>query len=282
MPGFSSFADFNAEMLAGKIGRSGYSKVGVTGHAGAWQSLWRIGGLPAAGADGAAGSGTPGAGGTALTSAAGGIDFPNVSTDIRILANILAAATQNATLMIYDRLTHTSGISVATATSVNVGSPTLPRYNSTTSTDPDYIGGNECWLEVTTATTTTPPQVNLLTYTDQSGGTGNVGTTIIFPAAATVANTLIGPMPLALGDSGVRSVETVNVSVAAAAGVVQVVILRPLAYIPLIANMPNDMNTVLQMLSMPRLFDGHTLALALLMPATTATTIWGEILAVYG
>lgn len=283
MPGFSSFDDMISEMTTnGKRNQSGFSKVGVIGTAGVWQSLWRLGGLPAAGADGAAGSGTPGSGGTALTSASGSINFANCSTDLRFLINAFVGASQNTTLMLYDRLTHTSGVSVASTGSKNVGSAGLPRYNNTSTTTVDFIGGNECWLEVTTATTVTIPVVHLLTYTNQAGSSGQVGGSFTFPLAATVVQSLVGPLPLASGDSGVRSVETLNVDTAGSAGVVQVVIMRPIAYIPVIQNIANVMNFVLQMPSLPQLFDGHSIGMAILMPATTATTVFGEIVAAYG
>lgn len=282
MAGFVSLDDLINEITTNsKRDQQGFYKVGVTGHAGSWQSVFRLAGVPGAGADGAAGSGTPGAGGSTLTAL--GLNFHNCTPDFRVLLNIMATATQNATLMVYDRLTHTSGISTASTGSKNVGSPNPPRYNSTTSTDPDYIAGNECWLEVTTVTNTTAPVMHLLTYTNQAGTTGRVGGNITFPAAATVVGTFIGPMPLQVGDSGVRSVETVNVDTASAStGAVQVVVLRPLAYIPIIQNIANVMNFVTQLPSLPRLFDGHSLSFAILMPATTATTIYGEIVAGFG
>jgi hypothetical protein len=186
-------------------------------------------------------------------------------------------ATQNCTLMLYDRLCSVSGISVASTGNKTINSGALPRYSAA-----DAVNV-QCWLEVTTATTTTAPVVSLNQYTNEGGTTGRAGATITFPAAATVVGSIIGPLPLQAGDLGIRSVEVgLNVATAASAGVVSVTLLRPLALLPLIANVWNEVDLVLQLNQMMRVYDGHNLALAALHTVTTATNYWFRIVVGHG
>jgi hypothetical protein len=194
----------------------------------------------------------------------------------------MASASQNCTLLIYDRLVHVSGLSVASTATLNVNSVALPRYASTTSSNEDYAANNEVWLEVTTATTTTAAVVTMNSYTNENGTSGRAGSSITFPAAATTLHSLVGPMPLQAGDQGVASVQTIQVNTAASAGAVQLVILRELAWIPLIQNIGNIINYLTQIPTLPRLYDGHSLQFAILMPATTATSVNGNLTVAHG
>lgn len=279
MAGFTSLDDLISEMTVNsKVFHAPFYKVSTAPEAnGVWHSLWRVAGYPAAGGDGGAGSGTPGAGGTALTLADGGLlNAANASPDTKHLLTLGAVASQDCMLMLYDRLVSVSGVTVASTGSKNVGSAALPRYSGGDSK------GVQAWLEVTTQTATTAPVVNMNSYTDQDGNTGASGGSVTFPAAATNVDTLVGPLPLAAGDTGVRSVETVNVGTAGTAGAVNVVLLRPLGFLPLSANAWTERDFLTMLPSLPRLYDGHTLGLAFLATTTTAVTVWGSIRGAYG
>lgn len=278
MPGFSSYDDLITEMTTnGKVQNFNFMKPGGTAPAaGIWYSLARVGGMPPAISDGAAGSGTPGAGGTALTNANGTMNGANVSTDQKAIVTFGAVATVAQTLRVYDRLAHVSGIVMNTTGSKNVGSPTLPRYATTDSV------GNEVWIEFTTAGTTTANVAHLLTYTNEGGTTGQVGGNITAPAAAMVLNSMLGPFPLAAGDYGVRSVETLNIDTACTAGVGQLVLMRPLVELYLPANQWVEQDFVLQLSALPRVFDGASLCLMAQVTATTATNFWGRVRLAYG
>lgn len=279
MAGFTSLDDLINEITVNsKVLYSSFAKVGTAPEAaGVWHSLWRVGNYPAAGGDGGAGSGTPGSGGTALTLADGGLaNWSNQSPDTKHLLALDAQASQDCTIMLYDRLVHVSGISLSSTGNKNVGSAALPRYSGNDSK------GVQVWLEVTTQTATTAPIVTMNSYTDQDGNTGATGTSITFPATATNVDALIGPMPLAAGDTGVRSVETVNVGTAGTAGACNVVLLRPLAVIPVLQGTGAERSFLTMLPTLPRLFDGHTLGLAMLATGTTATNVWGHLTAGYG
>jgi len=278
MPGFSSYDDLITEITTnGKVQNLNFMKPGgTTAAAGNWYSLARVGGMPAAITDGAAGSGTPGAGGTALTNASGTLNGPNVSTDIKAIVTFGAVASVAQTLRLYDRLVHVSGVVLNTTGSKNIGSPTLPRYTGTDSV------GNEVWLEYTTAASATANVVHLLTYTDQAGNTGHVGGNLTSPAATQTLNSMIGPLPLAAGDTGVQSVETLNVDTACTNGVGQLIILRPLVELFLPANQWVEQDFVLQLTALPRVYDGASLCLMTEVTTTTATNFWGRVRLAYG
>jgi hypothetical protein len=155
--------------------------------------------------------------------------------------------------MIADRLVAVSGISLATATTVTVSSTTLPRYTSGL--------GVQAWLEITTALSTTAPIVNLASYSDDTGGTGLVGSSITAPTATLAAGNMIGPLPLASAGSsaGVKAVSTLTVGTAAATGVCNLVLLKPLCYLSLPFGTWVERDLVVQSAALPRIFDGACL-----------------------
>jgi hypothetical protein len=277
MPGFASRDDIISEITTlGKVDDWSFVKTApANGLAGVWQSLWLGAGNPATGA---APAGTPGIAYNSDQTANvnGTMWFPDRDTDQRYLLSLGAAATQNCTLMLYDRLTGVGGIALSSTGTKTANTVALPRYSGT-----DAIG-NEAWLEVTTATTTTAPVVNLNSYTTADGTTGQVGGSVTFPAAATVIHSMIH-LPQTPGKRGVRSVEAgLNVGTAAAAGVANLIIIKPLARIPLLANVWNQVSFLDDVLTLPRIYDNAALGLALLCTTTTAVTVWGSINCAYG
>lgn len=273
MPGFTSYDDLISEMTVnGKELAWGFMKVAPANAEGAgfWQSLWLANGSPGAGAAPAA---TPG---TAYTDVAGSMNWANVSPDQKHIVTLGAVANQNCSLMLYDRLVGVGAVTLVGAGSKTVNSAALPRYSGTAA------AGVQAWLEVTTATTTTLPVVSMNSYTNQDGTAGRAGANLTLPAAATDLHTMVGPLPLQAGDRGVRAISTINVVTAPAAGVVNVVLMRPLAFLPLIANQWNERDLVLQMASLPRVFDGASLALAIMASGAVTTTVWGCVKLAYG
>lgn len=277
MPGFTSRDDIITEVTTnGKQDVWNFYKTGPTAHgAGVWQTLWKQAGSPAAGADP---STTPGNvhDSDQSSNVAGSIWFPDRSTDLRYLLSLGAVATTNCTLMLYDRLASVSGISITTTGSKTVNSGALTRYSGTAATL------NEAWLEVTTASTTTIANVNLNSYTSADGTTANTGGTVNFPAAATAVGAMI-QLPLAASKQGVRSVEAgLNVGTATTNAVCNLLIIRPLARIPLIANVWNEVSFLDDTMGLPQILDNATLGLAYLASATTATNFWGTVNCAYG
>lgn len=278
MPGFASRDDLIFEITTnGKRDEFNFFKVAPANAqgAGSFQSLWKGVGQPGAGADPAATPGTVYSSDAAAV-VAGSMWFPDRSPDLRFLLSFGAMANQPCSLVLYDRLAGVSGISLATTGAKTVNSGALTRYATT-----DAVN-NEAWLEVTTATTTTAPVVNLNAYTAADGTTAQAGGNVTFPAAATVVGTMI-QLPLTAAKTGIRSIQAgLNVGTAAAAGVVNVVILKRLAVIPLLANQWNEVSFLDDTMGLPPVFDNATMGLMLMASGAVTTTVVGTINCAYG
>jgi len=233
---------------------------------GYYQSLWLNKGTPG---PGVAPATTPG---TSYDNDSGSINWADQSPKEKYVLAIEAFGGQNGILKVYDRLVAVSGISLASTGAKTVNSAALPRYSGTAA------AGVEAWVEVTTATATTAPVVKIDSYTNEAGATGRSGDNISFPVAATQAGAFIGPLPLQAGDLGVRSVEAgLNVVTAASAGVCNVVLLRHLGYIGITDDTIMSPNMILRPDSMPRIYDGAAIALALMKTDVDLTQVWGSI-----
>jgi hypothetical protein len=267
MPGFASYNDIiNAVSASGKFFDYCWVKAGPAAQAaGQWMSLWYAAGLPGAGVDPAT---TPG---TAYDNAAGSIFGADVDPEYRHLLTFGGAASVNCTLMLYDRLVGVSGLSLNATGDKDISSAALPRYA-------DGIGVMAA-LELTVASTAAGA-MTLSVYTNEHDQAAQAGPSFSLPAAATAVRTWV-PVPLQAGDHGIKKGTTLNVATAATGAVVNFVLYKPIALIPLLANVWNERDMVLQLCGLPRLYDGHSLALAQMMTAVTATTHWGQFRAAY-
>lgn len=202
---------------------------------------------------------------------AGTMLFTDKSPANRYLTGCSLMSTQNGTLMVYDRLGHIGSVSLASTGNKTISSSALPRSMST-----NDLLNVECWLELTTATTTTAAVVRMNSYTDEAGNSGQDAglTTGILTLPATATNVRwMGKLPLLAGDKAVQAVSTLNVSTAASAGVANVMLMRPIAYIPLLANVA----TVMEIDGRPRVYDGSSLCLAFFASAASALSLWGRL-----
>jgi len=269
MAGFVSYDDLITQITTNGFFDERFStKVGSTMQgAGFWHRTYIAAGIPAAGSEPAA---TPGA---AYSADASSVTFPNVSTKQRYGLSFGGVATNAITLQLHDRLVGVGGISSASTGSKTISSAALTRYTS---------GQNvQAWLEVTTASTTTQASTHLLSYTGDVNGAAQVGAQLSWPAAATVKDCAIGPMPLAAGDTGVKACSTMNVDTANTAGVFNFVQLRPLVTIPIVASQWNERDLVLQIAALPRIFDTACLGVYMMPAAVTATTVSWQIRTAY-
>jgi hypothetical protein len=183
-----------------------------------WISLWKAQGNPIAGA--APGS-TNGVVPTAAT--AGALPFTNAGGSNKIyLGRAMVNMPTAGMLVIYDRLLASSGFG-GTGGAISPASPATVNR-----TGPDDGGAfkNELWLE--SYTTTAVAQTVTVTYTDQNDNTGNVSGTVTLPI---IPNVMV-PVPLAAGDTGVKSIQTVTLG-GATFGDFGLTILRRLAEIPI-------------------------------------------------
>jgi hypothetical protein len=264
MPGFYSYDDLiNQITFNGNYNDYNFYKISSDpSAAGVWHCLWTSAGNPGAG-------GTPGTSGsgTVYNAAVGGMNFNAVSPLQRSVLSFGAVSTQNCTLMVYDRLAAISGISTSSTGSKAAVTPTFTRYSSGSGLNSNV----QVWGEITTAITGTPI-LYLSSYTNQNGISGRVGGSITL-SSLSINDAFL--FPLATTDTGVQSVNSIYVSTSAT-GIFNVVLLRPLAYLPLLVNQWNEKDLVLQLAHLPTIYDNATLAFMFLANSTTAPQIYGR------
>lgn len=206
----------------------------------------------------------------------------NTSPDTKHLVNMGAwvnlAAGAPAMLVIVDMLGCYPRIRTDLATLQTLTNPfTLPRYTNG--------NGVRAYLVLNTSNGANA-QNTMMLYTNSLGeGSRGLGTVVsntasaivshIFHSGAAAGNT--GPfLPLAGGDAGVRSVQSVQFSAASAsAGFVDLVLCRPLATIPLTqAFFMNERDYMNQLPSLPRVMDGACLNLLVGCGAVMTTCVY--------
>jgi hypothetical protein len=213
----------------------------------------------------------------------------NVSTDTKHLMNIMAVATAAtgvpATLMLVDVCLYYPDLAFNSATRQTLNNATtLSRYT-------DGVGLRS-FISVDAATGATAHTLDSgagtgTEYVDQAGATSVHPGTIAFTASAiaghinhsgTAANNTGAFLPLAAGDTGVRSYNYFKLSASSVGGATagNLVICKPLATLPLTtANVSVEKDLVNQIASMPRVRDGACLSwLIHVGGATAAATIF--------
>lgn len=274
MAGFASYDDLINEMTVnGKSRTWRFSKLG-TGpeQAGQMHTFWKASGMPGAGSNPAStpgvaydsDDGSPVAGSMYFADATGG--------DTKHLISISATATVGCTLLLIDRLTGVGSVDTATTGNKTINSAALTRYT-------DGIGVQP-YLELTTASTTAAT-LSVNSYTDTDNNTGQAGPTITFPQAAQNVDSM-WLLPLAAGDVGCKAISTINVATAGSGSVATVGLCRVVAELGLIANISNSMDFVLNLPSLPRIYDNACLMLAMIATTTTAVTVHGQITVAWG
>lgn len=268
MPGFASRDAIAQARSAGQFQDWQIYKAAVTAQAaGAWVSYFAAAGTPGAGTD-------PGAAWATCTDLAGTMTFTAPGgTYRRYLTGFQQVGSLAGTLMLYDRIGHynipAAALTVAGAKTITA---TLPaRYSS--GYDTGDLAQIQAWVEVTTATATTAATLNLSSYTNESGTAGRAGATIVLPAAATPVR-YMAPLPLQAGDKGVTAINTVTVATPPTAGAVNIVLLRPIAFIPLA--LANVGTVIDRPVNLKRVYDGSSLCLAMQCDSTTGRTIQGS------
>jgi hypothetical protein len=217
--------------------------------AGIFASSFYANGQPAAAA-----APSPGINGAALTSYPGQIPFNNPASGNAYLAGLYATLVNGATngfILIADRLWHNSGIVVTTTTEQAITSPTWPARDRNGSTNGDgvFVG-----IEVAQSVGNSTTISTTLNYTNSAGTAGRTGT--LTTNAGALVNHCFMFFELQGGDTGIRSVEGITLGVSYVAGVVNLVAVRPLMFMPFYASpAPQDFYADAFTCGFPRLFD---------------------------
>lgn len=281
--GFNSLDDFISEVsVNGKFWRADWNKItgGSAYTAGRWYDFSLLNGTPIANTYS----------GTALAAQApneasgfGLYHGGDVSTDTKHILN-MAAYTAVATgvpgvLMLVDMCLYYPGINMNLATLQSLtNAQALTRYTSG--------AGLRAFLVPTVATGATAHQLtsaNGITYTNQAGtGSRKLPVTVSCTASAIVGHVThsgtaannYGPfLPLANGDTGIRSVESIQLSAGSGAGTAALVLAKPIATLPLTTvSVAAERDLINQLPSMPQIQDGACLTWLYFAGAATAAS----------
>ncbi len=276
--GFTSISDALSRGSGGFSRKLPFNKVGATGVVSVTNSLHKLGPQPIAGVAAAAAPG-----GTAyVDSDTGGFTFDNPAAGSYRLtgADVSCNITGNC-LLLYDRIFGVAKTMASTATEAVTGVPA--RYQSTTTTAEDYIGGNFGFVEVgLTALAATAHNWTVCTYTDHANAastmpslTGNSGAIVHrldHPTAQWFA-------PLESGDQGIKAWTQMQSSASVATGLINFVIGHPIGFMTLpLLNTIFPFDWLTNRDQAPRIFDDAYLSfLEILKPSATATTYTGVI-----
>lgn len=280
-------------LSAGQSARYDWNKItgGSAYAAGRWYDFSMLGALPIANAwagtalnwktcDETTGNGTQ-----IFGMPHGGNVSPNKKHLLNMNAWTTAATGVPGTLMLVDMQGYYPGISNnTTSAQTMVGTPTLRYTNGE---------GVRAYMVQTAAAGATAQNI-AMSYTDQAGNAGNAMPVTVACTASAIAGHLnpsgtaannYGPfLPLASGDTGIRSVQTVTMS-AANTGTFALVLARPLAQITLsVLGLMTEKDLLNQIPSLPEIKDGACLTWLYGAGAATAasTTFAGGIEVVHG
>ena len=292
--GFTSMDDLISEITAGKFVRADWNKItgGAAYTAGRWYDFSGLAGTPIANAyagtalawtacDETTGNGTQ-----IFGLPHGG----NVSTDTKHILNV-AAVTGVATgvpgvLMLVDMCGYYPGISTNSAVAQTLtGTPTL-RYTNGAGVRPYFVQ--------VTSSGATAHNINI-SYTNTAGTAGKtLPVTVACTASAitphithsgTAANNYGPFLPLASGDTGMRSVQSVTFSAASLAGTGALVLAKPLLSLPITTvSIAAERDLLNQLPSLPKIVDGACLVWLYFAGSATAasTNFYGSVEAAWG
>lgn len=237
--------------------------------AGRPHSWWGLAGSPGAGAYDAT------LNGAILTgnAVAGQIPRSNPGAGNAHLARLSAMTTQAGMLLLCDRLWQNRPANASGAQAIT--SPTWPArsLDGTTNGDGVLLG-----VEFSTAQTAGTATC-AVTYTNQAG-TGSKTANLLDAITATTAVGSFLRMDLAAGDTGVRSVQSVNFSATSTGGVWNLVAYRVLASLECLALTPNAIDVLTS--GMPRIYDGTVPFLVFVPNTTTACNVSGTYVETQG
>lgn len=289
--GYASLDDFISETTVnGKTARTDWNKNALpttAQFAGAWHDLSTGAGNP--GADTAYGSGTNLAFQALADTSTTSPGIPHggdVSTDTKHIINAsafsAAATTMPCVFMLVDRL----GFYPITTTTLTTNQ-TLDNTVAFPAGRHTNGQGLRAFVVVSSGAATTAmgagtPNIDI-TYTNQAGTAGKATPTVLPASTTTAAKGHIpysgtgagkyGPfLPLAAGDSGIRSVQNFRLSATHTSGVLNLVICRPLLTLPMTTvGVASERDLLNQVPSLPRVYDGANLSW--LMYAGAATPV---------
>lgn len=232
--GFSSLSNMISQWTQNGRGQQLYfnKSVSVTPATGRLATSWYAAGNPGAGAAGAAAPG-------GTVNAKGDVgSYPVINTTtgsegLFLVSGFAGNQAVGGMTLLYDRIFSVAKTMSSTTSEAVTGVPT--RYQSTTSSDWNYAGGNFMVPEVTATLSATAHNWTVMQYTDQDGNTSESAPSIagVSSAGQYTVDLAVGNWftPLASGDIGVKAISAMQCSASVTGGVTWVVG-HPLAVMP--------------------------------------------------
>jgi hypothetical protein len=220
----------------------------------------------------------------------GGNVSPSVKNVLNASAYSAAATTAPCILMLVDQLAvYTVSTVTTTGAQAFTGTQTLPRYADGK--------GVQAYIVPSIVTGAGTPTIQL-NYTNPAATAARLTpATPVLPTAATTAPVgqiiysgtgagKYGPfMPLAAGDTGILSIQSINLSATMTSGCINVVLCKPLLTLPITAlGVASERDLLNQLPSLPRIYDGANLQWLIYAGAATPAnsafygsldTVWG-------
>ena len=264
---FSSFDDLINEMSTnGKFNRYDFTKTSaITAGVGRWYDMSLQNGLPVANPYTAE---TTNLKFRALSDADGmGIwHGGNVSPDTKHIVNIGAfgntATSVPSVLQLVDVLGYYPITTVTTTTAQTLNNTvTLPRYADGAGVRAYIVARATCGAGTPTIQ---------ISYTNEKGESGRVVPVTLTAVTTAAAGHIIHSdptanhygcfIPLASGDSGMQSIQTVTLSATMTSGSIALVLCKPLTSLPItVLGVQSERNLLNQLPSLPRVYDGANL-----------------------
>jgi len=235
--------------------------------AGRPQSLWGLGGNPGAGSFDTTLNGVTLSSTSAMVN--GQLAHVDPVSGNAYLGRFQGAATIAGTLLLCDRLWHNGGYTITSTSAQNSTTPTWPARDIAGSTNGDgvYLG-----LEISAAAGAAAPTITI-GYTNQAGTASRTGTNAFATANSPTAGAFY-PIGLQAGDTGVRSVQSLTLSVSWVSGTMNLVAYRVLAALELpSANVTNAVDALTG--GFARLYNGVVPFLIFIPSTTTASNVSG-------
>ena len=264
---FSSFDDLINEMSTnGKFNRYDFTKTSaITAGVGRWYDMSLQNGLPVANPYTAE---TTNLKFRALSDADGmGIwHGGNVSPDTKHIVNIGAfgntATSVPSVLQLVDVLGYYPITTVTTTTAQTLNNTvTLPRYEDGAGVRAYIVARATCGAGTPTIQ---------ISYTNEKGVSGRVVPVTLTAVTTAAAGHIIHSdptanhygcfIPLASGDSGMQSIQTVTLNATMTSGSIALVLCKPLTSLPItVLGVQSERNLLNQLPSLPRVYDGANL-----------------------
>lgn len=246
-----------------------YKSVSATLTAGRPHSPWPLSGVPGAGSYDAT------LNGAILTGNAVAGQMPRTDPVANAyLGRLSGMAQQAGLLLLCDRLWQNRP--AITSGSQSITSPTWPARDVSGSTNGD---GVLLGLEFSTANTAGTPAAPV-TYTNQ-GGTGSHTANLLDAISATSAIGAFHRFELQAGDTGVRSVQAINLASGLTTAVINLVAYRIIGMLELTgASIPNSIDALTG--GFPRIYNGSVPFFLFIPNTTTATWFQGSYIETQG